>query len=245
MSYALTPMQAFWRLYRVEFYAFGAFTLLMAVFLAGNAWGGLSLISRGVETQGTVTVLNFSTNVCRNDSCPGGVRNGQTYYSVERSYDFTTQDGGAASFKRSRTQTTAPVVGNRSSASIIYLPDEPQTARVGTRAALLREIQLFVGLTGLGVMLLLGLAGWRYWQVRRTFALARTGKSRRATVFQGDGGGKSFIRTFQWKLSDGRVGRSLPLAAGEKLLRSGERITVLDDGKRSAWVEQIAPEMQT
>jgi hypothetical protein len=244
MTYAVTPMQAFWRLYRIQFYAFGAVTLVMAVFLAGSSWANLALISRGVETEGTVTVLNYSTQVCRGDSCPGGVRDGQTYYSVNRVYDFTTADGVAGNFQRTGTQSAVPVVGSRNAASIIYLPDNPQTARVGTRASLMRDIQVFLGLTGLGLAVLVGLAAWIALDVRRTFALVRTGKPRRGTVFQGEGG-QSFNSTFQWKLSNGRVGVSLPLAKGEQLPRSGTRITVLDDGKRSAWPGQIAPETNT
>ncbi|TVR71949.1 MAG: hypothetical protein EA415_10550 [Sphaerobacteraceae bacterium] len=239
-------MQAFWRVFRIEFYAFSVPTVLLIVFLAGTAWGSLPLIARGVETDATMTVLSFSTNVCRGDSCPGGVSDGQTYYSVQRSYDFTTGDGDTANFQRTGTQSTAPVVGNTNSTSIIYLPDNPQSAKLGTRAALLRELRIFVVLTGLAVTGLLALAGWRMFEVRRTFALARSGKLRRATVIQTPDDAKGGFSTYvHWKLSNGRIGYSLPLAAGEKIPRPKERIAVLDDGTRGAWADQIAPETTT
>jgi hypothetical protein len=246
MTYALTPMQAFWRLFRVNFYVFGGITLVFGVFLAGFAWGNLPLIARGVETEATMTVLNSSTRVCSGESCPGGVSNGQTYYSVNRSYDFTTADGEPANFQRTGTQSTAPVVGSTNSTSVIYLPDNPTSATVGTRSGLVRELRVFLGLAVLALTALLAMAGWAMLDVRRTFALARTGKLRRATVIQPPEGSKGgFGRFVHWRLSDRRVGHSLPLASGEDNPRWGERIMVLDDGTRGAWVEQIAPEMQS
>ncbi len=246
MSYALTPMQAFWRLFRVNFYVFGGITLVFGVFLAGFAWGNLPLIARGMETEATMTVLNYSTRICSGESCPGGISNGQTYYSVNRSYDFVTANGEAASFSRTRTQGTAPVVGSTNSTLITYLPDNPTSATVGTRSGLVRELQVFIGITALALTGLLAMAGWTMLNVRRTFALARTGKPRRGTVIQKPEEFKSgFARYVHWKLSDGRIGHSLPLAAGEKIPRPNERIAVLDDGARGAWTDQIAPEMKT
>jgi hypothetical protein len=165
---------------------------------------------------------------------------------VNRSYDFTTADGEPANFQRTGTQSTAPVVGSTNSTSVIYLPDNPTSATVGTRSGLVRELRVFLGLAVLALTALLAMAGWAMLDVRRTFALARTGKLRRATVIQPPEGSKGgFGRFVHWRLSDRRVGHSLPLASGEDNPRWGERIMVLDDGTRGAWVEQIAPEMQS
>lgn len=237
MTHALTPLQAFRRVYRPHFFVSGGLMLVLLLLLVGNLWLSLPLITRGIETQGVSTVVSFSSRTCQSEECPGGARRGQVYFVVDRQITFTTRTGEAVELRRTATQGARPQPGGANPVTLIYLPDAPQAASIGSRAALMRGMRLLYWALALAFLAMLGSAGWAALETRRSFALARTGKPRRARVNATTGPG-----VVHWTLSDGRKGHSLPLTRGAPVPRTGARITVLDDGKHGAWAAQVAPD---
>ena len=236
MTHALTPLQAFWRLYRFHFYATGSLTLVLLLLLVVNLWASLPLITRGIEVQGVSTVETYVSRTCQSDDCAGGARRGQVYYVVNRRIEFTTLTGDSVTLHRTGNQRNQPQRGSQAPAALIYLPEAPQEASRGTRASLTRGITLLYWAVPLALLVLLGQAAHAAFMVRRAFALAERGKARRARVNSDTG-----PRAVHWTLSDGRKGHSLPLTPGAPVPRTGARITVLDDGKHGVWAAQIAP----